>query len=427
MKRTNPVLLTLAIILTSCIIKTPLTAVASLLDRIQADLGLSSSAAGLLNSLPLLAFAIVSLFISQLAQHCGAGRVCFAGMACSAVGILCCAALGKAGLYGGMILIGISIAVGSVLLPAVIKAYFPTKIGPMTSIFATAMPVMPGIAGGVSVPLAKAVSWNFSLGIWAVVALIAMLLWLPNLRCSIVAEQKSTGSAVRRSGISWWITLHCGISALLFYSLLAWVATIVQSKGVDAQTAGFYSSLFVLIGIPVSFVIPILANRMRRQSALGICVWRVEFQRRSAADSGQIVSRRPLCDAPVRCGEECGVELRYRVVLYPYGKCCRCSRVVRHGAEPGLFSGGGRALCPGEDLFPGKQLDGPLGYAAGFFRNRNPGGLYGRPPHRDPGGKSTDRETVIAMKNPAQRTPKIVCCAGLCYASEAVSRAENAC
>ena len=88
-------MLTLAIILTSCIIKTPLTAVASLLDRIQADLGLSSSAAGLLNSLPLLAFAIVSLFISQLAQHCGAGRVCFAGMACSAIGILCCAALGK--------------------------------------------------------------------------------------------------------------------------------------------------------------------------------------------------------------------------------------------------------------------------------------------------------------------------------------------
>ena len=65
MKRTNPVLLALAIILTSCIIKTPLTAVASLLDRIQAALGLSSSAAGLLNSLPLLAFAIVSLFISH--------------------------------------------------------------------------------------------------------------------------------------------------------------------------------------------------------------------------------------------------------------------------------------------------------------------------------------------------------------------------
>ncbi len=277
MKRTNPVLLTLAIILTSCIIKTPLTAVASLLDRIQAALGLSSSAAGLLNSLPLLAFAIVSLFISQLAQHCGAGRVCFAGMVCSAVGILCCAALGKAGLYGGMILIGISIAVGSVLLPAVIKAYFPTKIGPMTSIFATAMSVMPGIAGGVSVPLAKAVSWNFSLGIWAVVALITMLLWLPNLRCSIVAEQKTTGSAVRRSSISWWITLHCGISALLFYSLLAWMATIVQSKGFDAQTAGFYSSLFVLIGIPGSFLIPILANRMRRQSALGICVGALYF------------------------------------------------------------------------------------------------------------------------------------------------------
>ena len=176
-----------------------------------------------------------------------------------------------------MILIGISIAVGSVLLPAVIKAYFPTKIGPMTSIFTTAMSVMPGIAGGVSVPLAKAVNWNFSLGIWAVVALITMLLWLPNLRCSIVAEQKTTGSAVRRSGISWWITLHCGISALLFYSLLAWMATIVQSKGFDAQTAGFYSSLFVLIGIPGSFLIPILANRMRRQSALGICVGALYF------------------------------------------------------------------------------------------------------------------------------------------------------
>lgn len=193
-------------------------------------------------------------------------------MACACVGILCCALLRTPGVYGGMILIGISIAVGSVLLPAVIKAYFPQKVGPMTSAFTTAMSVMPGIAGGISVPLAQAVSWQFSLGIWAVVAFAILLLWLPNIRCSIAAERPASAGTVRRSHISWWITLHCGISALLFYSLLAWMATIVQAKGFDAQTAGCYSSIFVLIGIPGSFLIPILANRMRRQCALGVCV-----------------------------------------------------------------------------------------------------------------------------------------------------------
>ena len=273
MKKSKLGLLALAIILMSAIMKTPLSAVSSLLSMIQAQYGLDSGAAGILNSVPLLAFAVISLFISTMAQKLGAGKVCLAGMACSAVGILCCAFLGVTGLYAGMLLIGISIAVGSVLLPAIIKAYFPHHIGPMTSAFATAMSVLPGIAGGISVPLAMAFHWNFSMGIWAVAAVVILLLWLPNRNCSITANgETSQARTVMRSPMSWWITLLCGMSSLLFYSLLSWLATILQAKGFDGETAGYFSSLFVLIGIPGSFIIPIVANKLRNQSVLGVSV-----------------------------------------------------------------------------------------------------------------------------------------------------------
>lgn len=273
MKKKKLGLLALAIILMSAIVKTPLTAVSSLLSMIQAEYALDAGAAGILNSIPLLAFAVISLFISTLAQRYGAGKVCLGGMLCLTVGIIGCSFFGVTGLYAGMLLIGISIAVGSVLLPAVIKAYFPDHIGPMTSVFTTVMSALPGVAGGISVPLALAFSWNISMGIWAVVAAAILLLWIPNLKCSINADgEVSRARDVMRSPMSWWITLLCSMSCLLFYSLLSWLATILQAKGFDSETAGYFSSLFVLIGIPGSFVIPIVANKLSNQSVLGVCV-----------------------------------------------------------------------------------------------------------------------------------------------------------
>lgn len=278
MNKKNLGLLAMAIILMSAIVKTPLTAVSSLLSMIQAEFSLDSGAAGVLNSIPLLAFAVISLFISTLAQRFGAGKVCFGGMLALVVGIVCCSFLGVSGLYAGMLLIGISIAVGSVLLPAVIKAYFPRQIGPMTSVFTTVMSVLPGIAGGISVPLALAFGWNISMFIWAVVAAAILILWIPNLHCSINADgEVSRARDVMRSPMSWWITVLCGMSCLLFYSLLSWLATILQAKGFDSETAGYFSSLFVLIGIPGSFVIPIVANKLKNQSVLGICVGMLYF------------------------------------------------------------------------------------------------------------------------------------------------------
>lgn len=273
MKKKNLVLLIAAIMLMSAIVKSPLTVVSSLLTMIQAEYGLDAGAAGIINSVPLIAFAVISLFISTAAQKLGAGKVCLAGMACGAIGILLCAYVGVSGLYVGMALIGISIAVASVLLPAVIKAYFPKHIGTMTSIFVTVMSVLPGIAGAISVPLALRYNWNTSLAVWAVLAVIIVLLWVPNLKCSITADgETSRFRDVMHSKMSWWITLQCSMASVIFYSLLSWLATILQDKGFDTATAGYFSSVFVLIGIPGSFVVPILANKMKNQSVLGISV-----------------------------------------------------------------------------------------------------------------------------------------------------------
>ena len=64
----RPVLLILGILCIAMALRAPVTGVAPLIGMIREQLGLSSTAAGMLITLPLLAFAIVSLFAAGLAR-----------------------------------------------------------------------------------------------------------------------------------------------------------------------------------------------------------------------------------------------------------------------------------------------------------------------------------------------------------------------
>ncbi len=264
-------LLAIAVILVACNLRAPLTGVGSLVGLIQENLALSASGAGMLTTIPLLAFAIVSPFVGSLCKRFGAGRLLLCSLIVLMLGMLLRSTGSSRGLYWGTAVVGIGIAVGNVLLPAVIKVYFPKQLGLMTGLYSTALSVAAGISSGISIPIAARLGWRAALSVWLLLALPTFLLCLPHRQIQ-VTENTGKGNPIYGSSMTWWVTLYMGVQSLLFYCFVAWLASIMQAKGYSSAVAGYFVSAYMLLGIPSSFLIPILAGRQKKQTGLGVCI-----------------------------------------------------------------------------------------------------------------------------------------------------------
>ncbi len=275
MKSKKAIVLLSAIIVFSCALRAPITGVGSLIGYISDDLSLSNMSAGMLTTIPLMAFSAVSFFIGSFSHRLGAGKVLLTGIILLFVGIILRSFANISGLFVGTAVIGLGIAVGNVLIPAVIKAFFPARIGILTSAYTTTMSVFAGISGGISVPIAKAFGWQFALLVWIILAFAALILWLPNKNLQLtndlgIYENAEGRRPITKDSMTWCVALYMGIQSLLFYCLVAWFATILQSKGFDTSTAGYFNSIYMLLGIPGSLIIPLLASKSRNQSFIGL-------------------------------------------------------------------------------------------------------------------------------------------------------------
>ena len=180
MKSKKAIVLLSAIIVFSCALRAPITCVGSLIGYISDDLSLTNMSAGRLTTIPLMAFSAVSFFIGSFSHRLGAGKVLLTGIILLFVGIILRSFANISGLFVGTAVIGLGYAGGNDLIPAVIKAFFPARIGILTSAYTTTMSVFAGISGGISVPIAKAFGWQFALLVWIILAFAALFLWLPN-------------------------------------------------------------------------------------------------------------------------------------------------------------------------------------------------------------------------------------------------------
>lgn len=267
----------LGIVLIALTMRSPLTSVGPLVGSIRESLGLSNTAAGLLTTLPLLAFALLSPFAPILARRFGVERILLYALVLLMTGIAIRSLNAAAPLFAGTALIGLGIAVCNVLLPSLVKRDFANQVGLMTGVYSVSMNLCGAIASGVSVPLARDLdfAWNGALGIWGILVLMAALFWLPQAR----AIRASVGAATRgasarrslwRSPLAWLVTLFMGMQSLLFYVLIAWLPEIMISRGLSEDNGGWMLSLFQIAALPVAFIVPIVAGRMKNQRLLVI-------------------------------------------------------------------------------------------------------------------------------------------------------------
>lgn len=250
-----------------------ITGVGPLISQIAAGTGLAPSIAGLVTTLPLIAFGLVSPLSSRLAQRFGIERALVAGLAVLGIGTLTRSIGSAAWLLVGMVLVGSGVAIGNVLLPSLIKRDFPREIGIMTGLYVTIMNVFAGLASGLSVPLADnfGLGWQGSLAIWAILAGAAVIAWVPHLRHRHVPDG-TRGSAFWRSPVAWQITLFMGLQSLLFYVNVAWLPSLLHSRGLTLGLSGWLVSLMQIVSLPATFITPIWAGRRRTQHTLVLIV-----------------------------------------------------------------------------------------------------------------------------------------------------------
>lgn len=252
------------IILIGVSLRTPFTVLPIILGDIAQGLGVEVSSLGVLTSLPLLMFTLFSLFSTRLAQKIGLEHLFTYSLFFLTIGSLI-RLINLPLLYLGTLMVGASIAVINVLLPSLIQANQPKKIGFLTTLYVTSMGIVTALASYLAVPITQASSWKGLIILLTLLCLATFLVWLPNHRynhrLAPQTKQKSKTKVMHNKQV-WAVIVFAGFQSLLFYTAMTWLPTMAIHAGLSSHEAGLLTSIFSLISIPFSMTIPSLTTSL---------------------------------------------------------------------------------------------------------------------------------------------------------------------
>lgn len=265
------------ILLVALSLRTPVAALSPILDRIGADITLSPLVLGVIGAAPPLAFAASGLLAPAIARRMGLERALLVALVAMMLGHLGRALAPEATVLTlSTVVTLLGVGVGNVLLPPLVRRYFPDRIGLVTSLFATLLAVSTSVPALVAVPVADAVGWRPSLAIWFVVAAVAAGPWVALLierRGEVAApaldelqpSARELGVRMLRSPTAWAIAVIFGSSSLAVYACFAWLPKLlVDTAGADEASAGALLALYAFMGFPAGLLVPVIAARYPR-------------------------------------------------------------------------------------------------------------------------------------------------------------------
>ncbi|MGW8120213.1 MFS transporter [Staphylococcus xylosus] len=273
----------LAIVFIASTLRAPLTSVGPVVDEIKQVMEINNSVAGILTTIPLIIFAIVSPFVSKVTARLTMSRTILYSTMLLIVALYLRIAGDFTLFLIGTVILGIAIAFGNVVLPSYVKWYFPMQIGLATGIYSGTMNFTAGLGGGLSFPLSEITPLGFrlSLSFWILFAIIAIILWIPKARKGVQLE-KATAIAdqqgrpkkvtITKSKLAWMVALTMGFQSMVFYTVVAWVPSILVDRGLDPSTAGYLLMLNQFSQVPMTFTFPIIASKLKDQRILVVII-----------------------------------------------------------------------------------------------------------------------------------------------------------
>lgn len=271
----------IGLVLAALNLRPAITSLGPLLEEVRDGLHMSGSVAGVLTSVPPLCFALFGFMAPRLSRRFGPGAVVCAGMAAIAAGLLLRPFVGgTAGFLVASALALMGIAVSNVLMPVIVKRWFPDRVGSVTGLYSMALALGTGLAAALTVPLTSALggNWKTGLAVWAALAAVAVLPWAALVRDRGAAPGEPGGRTdgpapalrITRSRTSWALACFFGLQATAAYITMQWMPQIYRDAGVSAGTAGLLLAVIMAMGVPLAFVIPRAAARLKNQGTIAL-------------------------------------------------------------------------------------------------------------------------------------------------------------
>ncbi|GAA0231313.1 MFS transporter [Saccharothrix mutabilis subsp. mutabilis] len=250
------------------------TSLASVLGDVRGSLGVSTAWTSLLTAVPTLCFGFAAFLAPWLGRRLGMARAVGLSLLVLTAGLVLRVVDGPAVVLGGTFIACAGIAVCNVLIPVVVKDSFPGRVGLITGVYTAALAAGAALGAAFTPGLESWLgSWRLAVGAWAFLSLAALVVWLAGARHGAPARTTaSRGAAPKRSlvrsPLAWVITVFFGLQSLLAYTVMGWLPQILGDAGVDRTTAGLLLAITMVLGVPVSLIVPPLAARRPSQSGL---------------------------------------------------------------------------------------------------------------------------------------------------------------
>jgi len=271
--RAERLLVVVGIVVLAFNLRPAAVSVGPVLAEMTTALRMSPTTAGVLTTLPVLAFAGFGALAPWLARVLGLHRVTLLSLLAVVVGLGLRARTDNVPFLLLMSLLALAgMATANVLLPSLVKLHFPERIGLLTSVYTTALAVGLTLASVLTVPLSNQLgSWRWGLFAWAITAAVAALPWIGLIRHDRIPEPEEHGislAQVARTRLGWGMALFFGFQSLQAYSVFGWFAQVYRDAGFSAGTAGLLLGVITAMSIPLSFWLPAWAARMEHQTWL---------------------------------------------------------------------------------------------------------------------------------------------------------------
>ncbi|RLP85746.1 MFS transporter [Micromonospora sp. CV4] len=254
-------------------LRAAVTSLGALLDEVRDGLGLSGTTAGLVTTLPTIAFAGLGALTPWLVRRVAPARILVVAMLALVAGQVLRVATDSAWIFlltSALALAGIAVA--NILLPMLVKQHFPHRTGLVTGAYTMALTAGTTVAAATAVPIAHAFgSWRAGLGIWAAMAAVAVLPWVPlALRTRAAARRANPTVAVApaarvrpaRTRLGWAMALYFGAQSLSGYAIMGWLAQLFRDAGYQPESAGLLLAGVTALGVPIALLMPTVAGRL---------------------------------------------------------------------------------------------------------------------------------------------------------------------
>ncbi|WP_324649694.1 MFS transporter [Georgenia sp. H159] len=282
-ERRTAVAAVVAVLLLGVCLRAPVTAVGPLIERIGADTGLGTTALGLLGAVPVIGFGIGSALVHRPAVRFGPERVVAVALMVLAAAVVLRSLPVPGALWVGTAGLGVAIAAGNVLAPAVIKREQPHRIALVTACFTAVMTTTGATASGLAVPVSDAWGggWRLPLAAFAGVVAVVAVLWVVRARNSPPQPGPTTAAApggVRqpvvarmwRSRSAWLVSVFMGLQSSVFYILVTWLPTVEAELGLDPRAAGWHLFVYQVVGMVSGLLLTVLMRGRADLRGLGV-------------------------------------------------------------------------------------------------------------------------------------------------------------